>query len=822
MALVKYKKYQVLLNPDSKKVQGLQTGDIIRRQYFNGTDIIYSLLCVLSYGVERTKNTTTGLFDERPYFIGALLEGDELDGSNSTEIFDFARITNLFNVNRLGALYLTASDDYAPYMDVIDGIGKNKSLCWPEGLMSESFEDSQSQYIVRHSNNLNIQYTPSSNEVNRILTVTRMSDYADGFEGLQQDFYQFIQNNNQVLVSYKVRSSSALESLPVKLGYTDGLHVDAEWTESIGTEWEYKFQVVTVEYSGRHLRSLKIDLSGLPVGEEIQIADLNIILLSSVANFGDASTSRIGKLDGVTDHVFGQLTGYGAYIQKLYASQSAHISGTLTAGDENGFGATFYAGKIHKNCFVNSLDVNITHEIHIENDDSDVVNPTGIGCVYRSSSSIEMIAQTNQWLTNHVGKRFCFSFWTYFKKPGRLTIQQNDKAVGEITIASDQTHEWRRVHVFFDLLIGDNKESDLILKLSPTFTASIYESVDPSIPNPDSSIFYFTAPQLESGDKATQYQATDETLNETGEYGAWFNRGGIGGTMQNPLLQLNYKDEEGNEGGIGTRSKSFLLRQDGSGYLAKKNIVWDKDGKVTFNDGVTLNWDNLDKDAQDQLANRYCRILGDDTFTIIGQDKNAPVSPTSITLTLEEIGFTSTPNQRQWYYKKDGEFVEIEDANAKTLVVDPDSEMWGIETNGNGTVGGESYLTVMCEVKLNESRTYSDTFTIKKQYVQGYTVEVVSSTGTTFQNGTCSTVLTANVYYQGKLVDPEYAKSHYQFQWKRYSASNIEQEIEIVGGTIDEDSPNVLTLDYELNNSEIIVCELLSIDGFEYAFPITF
>ena len=153
MALVKYKKYQVLLNPDSKKVQGLQTGDIIRRQYFNGTDIIYSLLCVLSYGVERTKNTTTGLFDERPYFIGALLEGDELDGSNSTEIFDFARITNLFNVNRLGALYLTASDDYAPYMDVIDGIGKNKSLCWPEGMMSESFEDSQSQYMVRHSNN---------------------------------------------------------------------------------------------------------------------------------------------------------------------------------------------------------------------------------------------------------------------------------------------------------------------------------------------------------------------------------------------------------------------------------------------------------------------------------------------------------------------------------------------------------------------------------------------------------------------------------------------------------------------------------------------
>lgn len=822
MAVVSYKKYQVLLNPDSKKVQGLQTGDIIRRQYFDGSNIIYSLLCVLSYGVERTKNQSTGLFDERPYFIGALLEGDELDKTNKREIFDFARITNLFNVNRSGAMYLTASDSNSPYIDIIDGIGRNKSLCWPEGLKSEAFEDSQSQYIVIDNGNLNQQYTVSNQDNNRILTVTRMSEASGEFEGLKQDFYQFIKNNNQILVSYKVRGSATISSIPIQIGYTDDLHVDAEWTEDISTEWEYKFQIITVEYSGRHLRSFKMNLSALPVGEEIQISDFNIILLSSVANFGDASASRIGKLDGAVDHVFGQLTGYGAYIQKLYASNAAHISGTLTAGDENGFGATFYAGKIHRNCFVNSMDVNITHDIHIEDDESEVINPTGIGCVYSSGSSIEMVAQSNKWLLDNIGKRYCFSFWTYFKKPGRVAISQNGKTVGEITIQSDQTHEWRRVHVYFDLIIGDNRESDLILTLTPTFTASEYEVVDSNIRNPDESKFFFTAPQLESGDIATQYQATDDTLNETNDYGAWFNRGGIGGTMQNPLLQLNFKDDEGNEGGIGTRSKSLLLRQDGSGYIAQKNIVWDKDGKVTFNDGVTLNWDNLDKDAQDQLANRYCRILGDDTFTIIGHEQNAPVSPISITLSLEEIGFSSSPSQRQWYYKKDGEFIEIPDAHSKDLLVLPNSYLWGIDDEEIQSFGGENYLTVKCVVKLNESKTYSDTFTIKKQYVQGYTVDVVSSTGTTFQNGTCSTILTANVYYQGKLVDPEYAKAHYQFQWKRYSASNLNEELEFVGAIIDPNSPNVLTLDYELNNSEIIVCELLSIDGFEYAFPITF
>ena len=52
--------------------------------------------------------------------------------------------------------------------------------------------------------------------------------------------------------------------------------------------------------------------------------------------------------------------------RNFFASKSAHISGTLTAGDENGFAATFYAGKIHRNVFVNSLDVNFTSAITID------------------------------------------------------------------------------------------------------------------------------------------------------------------------------------------------------------------------------------------------------------------------------------------------------------------------------------------------------------------------------------------------------------------------------------------------------------------------
>ena len=427
-----------------------------------------------------------------------------------------------------------------------------------------------------------------------------------------------------------------------------------------------------------------------------------------------------------------------------------------------------------------------------------------------------MVAQTNAWVAENIDKRFCFSFWVYLKQPGRIAILQNGRGVGDITIDSDQTHEWRRVHACFDVLKGEAEGEDMLLQLIPTFTKSEYESVDTGVPNPNEKILYFTSPQLESGDSVTQYQATDETLNPTDEYGAWFNRGGIGGTMQNPLLQLNYKDDEGNEGGIGTRSKSFLLRQDGSGYLAKKNIVWDENGKVTFNSGVTLNWDNLSEEAQDEMANRYCRILGDDTFTIIGLDKDAPISPTSITLTVEEIGFSSTSAQRQWMYKKDGDWYVIPDANAKTLTIEPNSSLWGAGEDGNG---GESILTIMCVIALNESRTYSDTKTIKKQYVQGYTVEIVSSSGRSFQNGTCTTTLTANVYYQGSLVDEEYAMSHFKFQWHRYNAAD-KSELDFTGVTYPQD--NMIVLDYELNASEIITCELFTADAFDYSFPIIF
>lgn len=840
-APVDLKKYQILVAPDSKKVQGLRTGDIVRRQYFDGTNIIYSLMCVLAYGTTK-KFATEAQYDsdglpildangkiltqdvERdvPYFIGALLEGD---APQTKELLDFARITNLFDADRSGALYLTASDSQAPFMDVIDGVGRNKSLCWPENIASEAFEDSRSQYIVR-GKGLSAQYKSHDTDVNRIVRLTRNSLSSD-FCGLSQDFYELVAAQKRVLISYKARANKSI-TVNAAITYSTGAVNDAEWSEEFTADWQYYFRAVNVINSGRHLRTFKLDVQNLGINDWVEIADFNIILLDSISNFGDATSMRIGKLDGVADPVFGTLTGYGAYIQKLYASQTAHISGTLTAGDENGFASTFYAGKIHRNCFRNSCDVNFLSAITIDN--SSLINPTGMGNVYKTEdvSELTMFAQNRDWLDAHLAKRYCFSFWAYAKKPCQIGIKQNGKVIGTIQVASDQTYEWRRLHVFFDLLKPDKELEDLLISLTPSFSNSLYQSVAGSI-DPDEQQLFITAPQLEPGEYCTQYQPTDDILDETDDYGAWFARGGIGGTIQNPLLRLNYDGT----GAIDTRSNSFRLNQDGSGYLANENIKWDQQGKVTFGKDVTLNWDNLGDDAKDEMANRYMRIVGQDMFTIIGQEDSVTgktCSPSSIVLELEEVGFQSTSSQRQWYLLIGDNWVAIPGANGPTLEVFPDSCYWlgyvstPPQTDGQGntiTYHGESRVTFRCVIKLNDSRTYADTFNINKQYVQGYTVQVTSSKGTAFQNGVCSTVLTATVYYQGQPVNTEYALENFTFTWHRYKKGDPTKDLGFEDLDV-TDGANVLTLNYEMDGTDVFICELGFADHFDYSFPIIF
>ena len=62
-----------------------------------------------------------------------------------------------------------------------------------------------------------------------------------------------------------------------------------------------------------------------------------------------------------------------------------------------------------------------------------------------------------------------------------------------------------------------------------------------------------------------------QALSYTDDYGAWFNKGGIGGTIQNPLLRLN------EDGSIVSRDGSFVIHPDGTGHFASGRFKWGKD-----------------------------------------------------------------------------------------------------------------------------------------------------------------------------------------------------------------------------------------------------
>lgn len=850
MSIPTNRKFKVSLKPESAKgqpdgkggkTQGLKTGDIVRRQYFDGKNVIYSLMCVLDYGVEEiaveeavldengnyvllsqdpVEYKTQTVNKQQPWFIGLLLEGDApLPG----EVLDFVRVTNLFDQSRSGALYLTASDDESPFMDVIDGIGRNCSLSWPENISSPNNEDPQSQYVVT-ANQCEVEYIPNDLDRSRICRIKKL---IGGSASIKQTFGQYIQNPNQVLISFWAKASTE-RKIKINLAYEDASRIDGEIDVKVGTDWAYHLYRITIDYSGRHRRSVNFNLSEILSDEEIYIADFNAILLSSVANYGEASQIRVGKLNGISDPVFGQLDSYGGYFQKLFASNSAHVSGTLTAGDENGFAATFYAGKIHKNAFINSIEPD-TDVAPLSDSDlltlHDTLNPTGMGQVFEVGRSITMTAQTMDWLhldnKAKVGSIYTFSFWTYCKCGGQLTILQNAKVVGTIQIPHSEILGWHRQRVTFKLLDVDNE--NVVLSIIATYQPQTGDDTDSA----EKRSFLFTAPQLEKGRYSTQYQPTDEVVTHLCEdYGAWFNRGGIGGTIQNPLLRLNADGE----GAIEARSKSFRINQDGSGYLANHGIEWDKDGNVVFGPNVHLNWDNLGDDTKHNLENKSIRLTGGDTFAVMGSsDAGVLYTPDFVKLTVEETGMNQVASGRKWYYMAASGLVEITaglNDTKTTLTIYPTDSYWGDR---------ESALTIKI-VETYQNKEYTDSVTVHKYLMDGYTVEITSSKGDTFKNGQVETVLTAQVYYQGEPVSEDFVNEHFTYVWRKYQLPDLENEVENWWATekVDETGhvqisltdrhAKTLTISDQITGSEAYVCEILTKNGnsFPYDFPIIF
>lgn len=715
MSVFRYSKYKIRINPDSDKTQGLQTGDIALRQYAGRDRSVYTLIAVLETGMEMIAGKDT------PYFVGALLDGDE---PQSGELLDFVRITNLFDTSRSGALYLTASDNGSPFMDVIDGMAREHSLCYPEMGGGIAGVPDKSKYTV-FGNCLAADYRVSDSEASRIIRLTRTAQPSGGMAfGLKQTLEDSVRHPERLLVSFKIRASKSLADIPVSFGYTSGDKVDAEDGIFVPLQWEYRLWVLTVEYPEQYSRSFTADFSRLLTseGDWCEVADLNIVRLSSVSAYRDATKARVGRVAGIVDPVFGILDGYGAYFQNLYATRNVNIAGTLTAGDENGFSSTFYVGKIHKNVIPDSLSCLFSGSTSVN-----AVTPTGLGRSVRITTDSLLTVQSAEWREAHTGQHCCFSVWIRADECGTVRFYQDGYLIGEIRV--DVVGEWRRYSVAFAV-----RGSDL-----PTMTLGLA----PATP------LLLTAPQLEAGKTATPYQATDGVLSYTEDYGAWFSKGGIGGTIQHPLLRLN------EDGSISSRDNSFIIHADGTGQFANGRFKWSHD-TIELRD-VTIRWEEVIEQVPELLKPRSVSLTGGTAFHFTDKLASA-ADPAGIDIIATEYNFT--PTNRRWdYLDADGKWKDA-GCRDESFHLTPGFHGWE----------GRDVLTLRYTATFNGE--YAATHTVFKLYdgEGAYTVHVESKNGTVFRNGVISTELLARVYRGNEDITELIPEE--RFRWRRTSADS--------------------------------------------------
>lgn len=651
MSLINYSKYKISIDPGSKKIQGLQPGDIVRRQYFDGKNLIYTLMAVLETGVDDVIDDNKNKA-ESPYFIGALLDGDI---PSSDQVLDFVRMTSLYDKDRSGALYLTASDSEAPYMSVIDKMGYEKAIRMPYEPNDKMDIDNPDQYT---------SYVKYKDGVYNVFTLS------DSKGIIKFSFTDNLKIGERILISFKARnpidSANTCLKSDFSFGYADNSGYDAQWQDDIyGEEWKYYLKVINIDTVARNSKSFSVKL--VPPIPSIEIGELNIIRLSDVGNFYNANKAIIGKIGQIVDPVFGTLKGYGVYSQNLYATRNVAIAGTLTAGDENGFSSTFYAGKIQKNMILNSMECDFQGTADIVSNEP---TPARIGNVYRFTTDNfhDLVCRDDRkWTGLHRGETVTFSIWIKGTSETSLNIYQNSKYIDTLTIKEG----WARYSLTFQI----KKTADLLTMRFET-----------SIP------LLVCSPQLEFGESVTQYQPTDGKLSDdTQSYGMWACRGGFGGTIQNPLLKMN------SDGSISSRNDSFVINNDGTGYFSGGKFRWTKDDIIL--QGVTIRWEDLDPGIQDQLTARSVSIEGDTVFLYNGS------TPDKKSVTLRGIENNLQPIERKWQCQNDnGTWKDLGYLNSLTF--EADNQVWEDRKS----------VVIKYIVTTATGKEYSDTISVFKVY----------------------------------------------------------------------------------------------------------
>ena len=289
---------------------------------------------------------------------------------------------------------------------------------------------------------------------------------------------------------------------------------------------------------------------------------------------------------------------------------------------------------------------------------------------------------------------------------------------------------WQRVHVAFD--IEPVPGNDLCIDFRTE----------------NRVVWFFSSPQLERGSVPTLYQPTDDTLNETDEYGAWFCRGGVGGTIQHPLLRLEP------DGSIRAGNDSFVINPDGSGYFSGGRFRWNKD-TIILQD-VTIRWEDLDEEMQEQMRPRFVTVEGGTVFHYPDAVSDNLCDPTEILLTGTAQNLTA--DSCRWeYLAADGGWKDT-GGYSSVYTLTPDFPGWE----------GRNVLTLRFIVR-SSGTSYHATHTVSKQYdgSDSYSLHVESDSGTVFRNHMVETTLRARLYKAGTEITDRIPDE--QFLWSRIS-----------------------------------------------------
>lgn len=632
MALISKTKYKISIDPKSKNTQGLQVGDIVRRQYSDSGNTIYSLMAVVGTGTDTVLDENNEEVS-RHYFVGVLLDGDE---PKNGELLDFVRVTSLSNDDRSGALYMTASDSNAPYLSIIDKLGTEKSLCLPNYISTSVTSPNKNLYLVALNNGGEYVYNQRNESVYRCAKITNTA--SESFPVLKTIFDDTgLELGDQLLVSYKLRSSSDM-GISVDLGYTDGSAYESQETIQSTLEWAYCFSVVRIDSNPHGQRSLSFSFPSTAVsGDWFEVGELNVIKLSDIANFLSANKTMLGKIDAVTDPVFGTLKGYGLYSQHLYATKDVAISGTLTAGDEKGQASTFYAGRIKKNVFKNSIDPNL---LDVTKSETDLPAGIGYSCTISTRTAYILNSSVDSaWWANHLNEQVTFSAWIKAAKSATVCVRFGLNRQVDWKVSN----EWVRYSTTF-----------VIDQTNPYFAFDGDASYDVE----------FYGPQLELGDHATPYQPTDATLADSeDEFGMWACRGGIGGTIQNPALIFAA------DGSLRSRDGNFYILADGSAVFRGSVEI----GDSTMIDGVTLIKDGKINTAVLNVKDIFATSI--DTETIVGAN---------LTFNQGKIGgWLITETELTSETTEGADHIELSTTGGIRSIVS-DIERWGLRPDGSG------------------------------------------------------------------------------------------------------------------------------------------